>query len=128
MLHGPSFIVPEEIREYVDEIFEELFARTGGTHSINENITKDGQQVICEWHNTPLIDENGECIGMASLAFDITDRRRAEEALRASQQKLSLLFEQTTVAMIEWNLNFEVMAWNSAAESIFGYSTSEAMR
>ncbi|MEH2114579.1 PAS domain-containing sensor histidine kinase, partial [Nostoc sp.] len=56
---------------------------------------------------------------------DITEYKQAEAELRASQQKLALLIEQTPLAIIEWNTKFEVQTWNRAAEKIFGYTTQE---
>ncbi len=49
------------------------------------------------------------------------------EALRQSEQRLSLHVQQTPLAAIEWNLDFEVEAWNPGAERIFGYSRDEAI-
>jgi two-component system cell cycle sensor histidine kinase/response regulator CckA len=61
------------------------------------------------------------------LQVEVAERKRAEEALRASEQRLALHFEQTPLAVIEWDIEFRVMAWNPAAEAIFGYSAVEAM-
>lgn len=61
------------------------------------------------------------------LETEIAERQRTEAELRESQQKHSLLFEQTQLAVIEWNANFEVTNWNPAAEAIFGYSKAEAI-
>ena len=58
---------------------------------------------------------------------DITDRKRAEEQLRQAREREALHVMQTPLAVIEWNLDFEVAAWNPGAERIFGYSQSEAM-
>ncbi|BAZ14182.1 putative histidine kinase [Calothrix sp. NIES-4071] len=56
------------------------------------------------------------------VASDVTERKQIEIALRASQQRLSLLIEQTPLAIIEWNPKLEVESWNPAAEKIFGYT------
>jgi PAS domain S-box-containing protein len=44
-----------------------------------------------------------------------------------TEQKLALHIQQTPLAYIEWNLDFEVVEWNPAAERIFGYRKSEAL-
>ena len=46
---------------------------------------------------------------------------RFREAIRESQQRLTLLIEQSPLAVVEWNTAFEARSWNSAAERIFGY-------
>jgi PAS domain S-box-containing protein len=100
---GQSFtlIVVDEVKPLVDEIFAELIAQAGGTRSINDNITKSGNTIICEWYNTPLIAANGETIGMASLVMDITDRKQAEWALIRSEAELRQQAEDLEAAMHE---------------------------
>jgi len=52
---------------------------------------------------------------------------RFREAIRSSQQRLSLIVEQSPLAIIEWNLEQEVTSWNPAATQIFGYEREEAL-
>lgn len=68
-------------------------------HAVNENLTKDGRTLICEWSNTPLLDGD-EFVGVISLAQDITDRRRAEEALRASEARFREITE--SISEVFW--------------------------
>lgn len=44
--------------------------------------TKAGQELICEWHTTKLVDNDQQVIGVAAVAQDITARTRTEEKLR----------------------------------------------
>jgi PAS domain S-box-containing protein len=76
--HVAGLIVPAEAREQVDLVLKALIANRGGLHSTNENNTKDGQVITCEWFNTPLIDRQGTVVGVASLVQDITERKKAE--------------------------------------------------
>lgn len=79
-------IISESVKKKVDEVWNELMAKEGGVYSINENITKDGQTILCEWHNTPLIDQNGKIIGVTSLVEDITEREKNKENLHQTQK------------------------------------------
>jgi len=67
---------------------------------------------------------------VANLALEkeIAEHKQTVEALKKSQQRLSLLVQQTPLAVIEWNLDGEVSDWNPAAERIFGYDKWEAIR
>jgi PAS domain-containing protein len=62
----------------------------------------------------------------AAAASQALENARAEEALRGSQQKLSLHVQHTPLAYIEWDTDLQVVDWNPAAERIFGYSKREA--
>lgn len=86
-----SFIVPEAFRVHVDDIWRSLIQRSGGDRSSNENVRKDGVPIQCEWYNTPLFDEDGACKGVASLAMDVTERKRAEQVLTWEKNALELI-------------------------------------
>lgn len=88
-----SVIVPEETRELIGSVWDELIRKTGGERSTNENITKNGKKILCEWYNTPLINENDEVIGVASLVEDITERVKAEELLNQQREFLRTVID-----------------------------------
>ncbi len=58
---------------------------------------------------------------------DVTDRRLAETHLRESLQRLELHISGTPLAVIDWDAESRVVAWNPAAERIFGYTREEAL-
>lgn len=66
-------------------------------------------------------------VRIVTIARDVTERRRAEEAARQSEARLRLHVEQTPVAVIVWDGDGRIASWNPAAESIFGYAASEAL-
>ena len=76
-----SFILPPAIRPLVDEIFQALLKKSGGERSTNANVSKDGTPILCEWYNTPLIDEFGTVAGFASVVMDITEQTESLELL-----------------------------------------------
>ncbi len=82
--HAAGLIVPDEIKEIVDQVWADLLQQRGGTRSTNENITSDGRVIMCEWYNTPLVDEHNQVIGVSSLVQDITARVRLEEQVQGS--------------------------------------------
>ncbi len=79
--HVSEMILPESAREAVDLVWRELLAKKGGERSTNENKTKDGRIILCEWYNTPLVDQDGNVIGVSSMVDDITERKRSEEVI-----------------------------------------------
>lgn len=85
-----DFLIPENVAVDVKKIWDMLITQSGGTTSINENITKDGRIILVEWHNTPLIDESGIIIGAASIGQNITERKQQEKQLRRSQKMEAL--------------------------------------
>lgn len=85
--HAADVILPEVARAAVDEIWQQLLRGVANLYSVNENVTKDGEFIICEWHNTPLVDEHGRVIGVTSLCQNLTARVEQEQALLAARQR-----------------------------------------
>jgi PAS domain S-box-containing protein len=77
--NGLELIVPEQYKPDVEKLIEDLNQERGGYYSINENLTRDGRTILCEWFNTTLIDDDGRVIGLASLVNDVTERVRNEQ-------------------------------------------------
>ncbi len=96
-----SFIVPEEYRAYVDDVTKQILAQDGGSHAINENLTKDGQRITCEWFNAPMIDSTGQLLGGLSVALDISDRKRAEAAVIQKTQELEQALQDLQNAQLQ---------------------------
>ena len=84
---------------------------------------KDGSYKWLRWSSTPVAQTER----IYAIVRDITDQKQAELALATSLQKLELHFQQTPLAVIEWDLDFNVSEWNPAAEHIFGYTRDEAL-
>ncbi|MBI4595779.1 MAG: PAS domain S-box protein [Candidatus Tectomicrobia bacterium] len=80
-----GFIVPKEVQSHVDRIWKRLLEGDETAHSINENLTKDGRTIICEWFNTPIKEDNGAVIRVLSMVQDITERKQMEEFLWLTQ-------------------------------------------
>ncbi len=79
--HATERILPPEVRPVVVEVWSDLMSNKGGTRSRNENVTKDGRTILCEWYNTPLLGLDGRVTGVASLVDDITERALSEEVI-----------------------------------------------
>lgn len=57
----------------------------------NRNYRKDGTVIDCEWYNSTLRDGTGEIVSILSLVQDVSDRQRAETALRQRAERERLL-------------------------------------
>ncbi len=88
---------------------------------------KDGTILNGEVSNTFFIDRNGAPRAV-SIIRDITERKRAEEALRESEEKYRLLIEHAPSAIYEIDLiGQRFISVNEGACKILGYTEAELM-
>src|SRR3989339_506207 len=50
--HVADLILPDEAKEQVGQVFQNVLAGRGGDRNINENLTKSGKRILCDWYNT----------------------------------------------------------------------------
>jgi PAS domain S-box-containing protein len=86
-----EFLIPVHARPQVKEIVEGLLRGELPSRNTNQNVSKEGEAIVCEWNNTVRYDEKGYVVGGMSLGLDITDKINTEGALRDSQERLSLI-------------------------------------
>jgi PAS domain S-box-containing protein len=89
--HAADLLVPEKVREQVNTIIAALLKQEGGVHSINENITKNGEIITCKWYNLPIKDLEGNVIGIIAAVEDITANKAMEIALNRSEARFKKL-------------------------------------
>ncbi|MBC8108080.1 MAG: PAS domain S-box protein [Anaerolineae bacterium] len=94
-----NLILPLDEQVEVGKVLPALLAARGGLRSTNRNITKDGRVILCEWYNTPLIDEAGHVVGVASLVQDVTATLLMQEALQTSEKNYRTLAEAIPAIM-----------------------------
>ena len=85
----------------------------------------DGTRIWFEPHPTPLRDSNGHIVGGINMLLDITERKRAEEALHSAQQELSDFVENGSIGM-HWVGPDGVILWANRNElEMLGYTREE---
>jgi len=123
--HATELILPEDTKKMVDDIFQDLISENGGIHSTNENLTKDGSQIICDWYNTVLKDADGKVIGVASLVHDITYRKQSEEVLRTSEEEYRSTLNNLLIGVVVHANDTSILFSNPEATNILGLTDEQ---
>jgi len=74
---------------------------------------------------SPLWDESGDPYAIFGISTDITDQRRTEAALQASERRNRLVIESALDAMMTIDGSGLITGWNPQAERIFGWTEGE---
>ncbi|MBD2042611.1 PAS domain S-box protein [Microcoleus sp. FACHB-672] len=70
-------------------------------------------------------DETGQIAGLLGIFTDISQRVRAEAALRQSERRLSAVLENMPVMMDAFDISGNIIVWNRECERVTGYQASE---
>jgi two-component system sensor kinase FixL len=117
---GVTTFIPERLRNRVQAMFSEAMRSPQTYYAINPIVTRDGHEREIEWSSSSLKDTSGSVIGLLSIGQDITERERAQAALRN-------LIETTQDAVITVDAQGRIELFNPAAEGIFGYVGGEVL-
>jgi PAS domain S-box-containing protein len=85
----------------------------------------DGE--YCWWfiRNVPLRDETRKLVRWYGTAIDIEDRKRAEQALRKSEERWRSVFENSAIGVALTDLNGRFLATNNVFQAMVGYTEEE---
>jgi PAS domain S-box-containing protein len=93
----------------------------------NANIRKDGRLVVLETSGVPVRDAEGRLRGYRGVDRDITERKRAEQALRESEERYRRLYERTPVMMHSIDGAGRLVSVSDAWLSQLGYAREEVI-
>lgn len=94
------------------------------------NYRENGDPYWASIERQPIRDERGRVVRWIRLSLDVSERKRAELALRSSEAKnrmLAAVVQQTTAAVITKDLDNRVTSWNRGAERLYGYPAEQAI-
>jgi len=90
-----------------------------------EFLRKDGQRIYASLETSPMMDEAGNYTGALAVVADITEHKRAEEALVRAKQNLESLIHSAPLPVVVLDLDANVTMWNKTAERVFGWTAEE---
>jgi len=103
-----TLIIPPERRDEERTILEQLTRGERVDHFETVRMRKDGSLLDVSLTISPMKDASGRVVGASKLARDITERKRAEEALRQAQTDLAHASRLTTMGEFTASLAHEV--------------------
>jgi PAS domain S-box-containing protein len=107
------------------EIYDRLFENGKITNWEAYYLCKDGSVVPVEQNITYLYDKNGGVTGSLGVARDVTERKKAEEALKESEEYLDNIIESSLDSIITTNKKGYVTRANKSFLKLLGYKEEE---
>ena len=115
----------KEVESPVEKVLETGMQLNLANHTIL--IRKDRTEVFIDDSAAPIKDKDGTILGVVLVFRDISERKKADQVLRESEQRLRFHFENSPLAVVEWDANYMVTQWSREAEHIFGWEKEETL-
>ncbi|MBN1177778.1 MAG: PAS domain S-box protein [Anaerolineae bacterium] len=126
------FLLPEEI-DAVKRVFSALVQKDFPNQFENYWVTKGGGRRLIAWSNTAIVDESSAVTHVFGIGIDVTEQRRAENALRESEQRFRQLAEAIRevfwIGALDWSAVLYVSpayeeVWGRSPESLYAQPLS----
>ena len=124
-------LIPEHRRETEQTIFKKVLGGEPISHYETQRIRKDGSLIDVSIALSPIKNTVGEVVGVSSISSDITERKRAEEALREVQEGFRSAVENAPIGVALVSTDSDdagrLLEVNKALTEMTGYSFSELL-
>lgn len=120
-LHGP------ETDPLVLETIHAAVQAATSCQVVVRTYRKDGRPIWNELTLNPITNAQGKLTHYVGILTDVTERKRMEDALQASEETFRGFFEQSQDGLILVNAEGQITAWNRGAAQIFGVPQPEAV-
>lgn len=118
--HPVTMLIPRERQGEEQEILERIRRGEPTTHFETERLTKDGRRIDISLTVSPIRDHADQIVGASKVARDITDARRAQAALEASEARYRQLVHGLPAAVYACDAEGRVTLFNEAAAELWG--------
>ena len=122
-------LVPDDRRQEEQDILEKIKSGDSVDHFETLRQAKDGRLLNVSLTASPIRDADGAVVGASKVARDITERKKAEEALRKANDvlRLAVVVRDAHDAVTVQDLDGRTIAWNPGAVRMYGWSEAEAL-
>jgi PAS domain S-box-containing protein len=125
--HFSCFYLPADVENRKPERDLQRAITDGNHEEESWRIRKDGSRFLADAVITALTDETGKLRGFSKVTRDVTERKRAEEALEKSKENLLTLLEVSPDAMVTVDDQGRIVLVNGQTEKLFGYQRDELL-
>ena len=120
-----TFLIPEDRRGDLAVNREKLYRGEALVHYEFEHLRKDGSRLQVSLTLSPIKDAAGVVTGVSVISRDITERKRAEEALQNEKAFTESIIDSLPDTFYVMDSRGRYLRWNKNAEKVLGYSSEE---
>jgi PAS domain S-box-containing protein len=121
-----TILIPAELVDEERQILESVKAGGRIEHHETKRLTKAGNTVDVSVNVGPIRDSTGNIVGFSKIAHDITQRKRAEQALAESEERLRLAAQAARIFAYSWDATTDVIERSGPSAEILGVKKNDA--
>ena len=81
----------------------------------------DGGDGFIRMSSSPVRDSEGNIVAAVAIVVDVTDQRKAERAVRVTDERFKFVAKATNDVIWDWDIRTNSLVWNDSVESVFGH-------
>jgi PAS domain S-box-containing protein len=120
-----ALIIPPERRDELSRMVARLRRGELIDHFETVRVRKDGSRINVSVSMSPIRDGGGKIVGASGIGREITEQKRAEDALRENEARFRAIFESSAVGISRVDRDGRVVEVNPALERMLGYTAQE---
>ena len=120
-------LIPAELLDEEHSILEKIKRGESVPHLETARLRKDGSRIEVSITVSPIKDSAGKVVGASKVARDITERKRAEAALRQSREEFKELFDSAPIGYHELDAQGRLTRVNQTELEMLGYQAGELL-
>lgn len=120
-----SILVPGDRPDEVEGIIKQIKRGELVERFETVRVKKDGEKIEVSLNISPIKNKIGEISGASSIAMNISDRKKAERALREAEFTKELALDAGRVGVFDWDLKNNILIWDDILYNLYGVSKED---
>ena len=85
----------------------------------------DGTDGYIRMSSAPVQDADGKVVAAVAIVVDVTDQRKAERAVRTTDERFRFVARATNDVIWDWDIKTNALVWNDSVEHVFGHKQNK---